>query len=90
VRGGRGEIPRLSFACSPDLDRIKVPDVVSKEDIEIEFQNIEEYSGTPAPFKVYLTKCGNDEKPSLFWRLYAGGELASTEDEKKSSEWCLK
>ena len=90
VRGGRGDIPRLSFACSPDADKIKVPEEAGKDDIEVEFQNIEQYLGTPASCKIYLTKCGNDDKPSLFWRLYAGGTLTSSENTKDTSEWSSK
>ena len=83
-------IPRLSFACAPDPDRIKIPEEVTKDDIEIEFENIEQYLGSPAVCKNYLMKCGTDETPALFWRLYAGGKLSSLENTKDSSDWNAK
>ena len=77
VRGGRGDIARLAFACSPDARSIKTLDneeQPGKDDIEVGFGNIEAFLGyTPAPCRVFLTPAGTVEKPSLFWRLFARG-----------------
>ena len=91
VRGGRGPILQLTFACIPEPDHVrKVPfivkeekDAAGKDDIELQFQNVEKYLVATAPCKIYVARSGTTERPSLFWRLSAGGSGTKTESEAK-------
>jgi hypothetical protein len=56
-----------------------------KDDIEVKFENVEKYLGAPAPCKIYVARSGATERPSLFWRLAAGGSGTRTESEAKAN-----
>ena len=57
VRGGGGDIPRLTLAFVPEADIVKKLPFISEsekddpgdDDIEVTFENIESYLGAPAP-----------------------------------------
>ena len=94
VRGGRGDIARLAFACSPDARSIKTlegKEEPGKDDIEVAFENIEAFLGyTPAPCRVFLTPAGTAEKPSLFWRLSASGGTTPKKELANLEPWHVK
>ena len=100
VRGGRGRIPRLTFACIPEAENVKkIPFIVEsdkdepgKDDIEVEFENIENYLGKPAPCRIFIGTCGSKERPSMFWRLFSGGsgKAADSEADANMQMWKIK
>ena len=84
---------QLTFACSPEPDHVKkVPfilkeekEAAGKDDIELQFQNVEKYLGAPAPCKIYVCRSGNKDIPSFYWRLAAGGSGTMTESVAKAN-----
>ena len=84
---------QLTFACIPEPDHVKkVPfiekeekEAAGKDDIELQFQNVGKYLGAPAPCKMCVARQGTTERPSLFWRLAAGGSGTRTESEAKAN-----
>ena len=83
----------LTFACSPEAEQLKrfnilvesEKDEPKDDDIEILFENIENYLGAPAPCKIFACRSGTPEKPSLFWRLWSGSCSGTKTDSKEDA-----
>ena len=82
-----GDIRRLCFAFAPATDRAEKIDSKTelgkdkiepgKDDIEVRFENLEEFLGTPAPFRIFLGRVTSLEKSAPYWSV----KQTSNEDE---------
>ena len=67
-----GDIPRLTLALAPETDNVKrvaYDQEPGKDDIEVKFENLLQFLGTPAPCRFFLGKVTHAEKPAPFWQV---------------------
>ena len=100
VRGGGGDIPRLTFACVPDAENAKKYPLSGEsdkeepgdDDIEVTFENIDNYLGAPVPCRIFVCPSGIKDRPSMFWRLLSGGSgtAAASAADANMQMWRMK